>query len=258
MMYEEKPIEYWREIYLEHANTLGYKQRIEKARDESDKVFHTAFNWQINVSGGKDSLVLWHMCYQLKRFIAVNYCDEILLDHTQVYKNLQNVSQKFTMPIEIVNDPTPLWSIIKSIGKETTDYRSRIEKSDRQWLTDEQKARNIECVVLGMRAEESNGRRLNYKKNGHLYHNKGLGIWIAQPLAHLSTKDIFAYLFQNEIPIPELYFWTKFYDSPERIRVDWLIPLEGEYHQQHAWIKHYFPDFWQKLCDINPKFRAYV
>lgn len=258
MMTDEKPLEYWREVYLLHAETAGYKRNIERAKEEADKIFHTALNWQVNVSGGKDSLVLWHLCYQLKPFIAVNYCDEILDEHTQVYSNMLNIRDKFNMPIHIIRDDTPFWNIIKAVGTETTDYRKVIEKDDRQWLTNEQKSRDINCVVLGMRAQESRGRRLNFANKGYLYHNKGLDIWVGQPLAHMSAKDIFAYLFANEIPIPELYFWTKFYESPEQIRVDWLIPLEGEYHNQHAWLKHYFPNFWNRLCTINPKFRSYA
>lgn len=254
----EKDIEYWREVYLENGKTQGYKQRIEKAKECFKDLLKKDVPYQVNLSGGKDSLVLWHLCRGCDEFIAVNYCDDVLREHTHVYENIEKVSKKFNFDYEIREDPRQLWELIRKIGKTTTDYRPHMEKGEREWLTEDQKNHGVSCIVLGLRADESRGRKFNFKKRGHFYYNKGFDIHVCQPIAHLTGADVFTYLFENEIPIPEIYFWTKFHDNPERIRVDWLVPLAGKYHTQDAWIKEYFPSFWKKLCYINPKFRSHA
>jgi 3'-phosphoadenosine 5'-phosphosulfate sulfotransferase (PAPS reductase)/FAD synthetase len=256
MMTDEKPIEYWRELYLEHANTSGYKQRIEKARDAFYEMTQQGLKYQVNVSGGKDSLVLWHMGSQIDEFTAVNYTDQLYQQFECVDRCIKLNAEKFNIECESIVDDFDYWAFFKQHGLET-DYRKVLKDRWEQWTDAHQKERGIECLVIGVRAEESYSRRIVEATRGNFYQIKS-GKYISKPLSQLSGKDIFAYLFENDMAIPEIYFFTKYQDNQERIRVGWIIPIEGEYHTQHVWVKHYFPDFWQKLCDINPKFRAYV
>lgn len=134
MMNEEKPIEYWREFYLEHANTSGYKQRIEKARDAFYEMTQQGLKYQVNVSGGKDSLVLWHMGSQIDDFTAINYTDEMFLELPFVQECIDKNKEKFNMKIINIIDDFSYWDFFKSCGMET-NYRQflkdRWEKMDR-------------------------------------------------------------------------------------------------------------------------------
>ena len=254
----EKPESYWREVYLNYAMTSGYKKRIEQARDNYRAMLDMGLRYQVNVSGGKDSLCLWHLANSIEPCVAVNYVDDMLDEHADVYANLKQVSEAHGMSIRYIRDELNIWALAEAAGKLTTDIRGEIERDDIRRMAESQKREGVECLVLGMRAEESKGRRINYALRGPLYFNKGFDYWVSQPLAHMKAKDVLAYLFEHQVSLPEVYFKTKFYNSPEMIRVDWLLPLESKDHIQYAWLAHYYPGIWDRLCRINPLFKTYV
>jgi 3'-phosphoadenosine 5'-phosphosulfate sulfotransferase (PAPS reductase)/FAD synthetase len=110
---------------------------------------------------------------------------------------------------------------------------------------------------LGLRKEESHGRFMNYKKRGAIYRKKN-GELICQPLANWSTRDVFAFLTINKIPINPLYFYIKFKKTPENIRLATLLPSTFVKKGEALWIKYYWPDFFNQLCEISPQLNQYV
>jgi 3'-phosphoadenosine 5'-phosphosulfate sulfotransferase (PAPS reductase)/FAD synthetase len=99
---------------------------------------------------------------------------------------------------------------------------------------------------------------MNLVTNRHIYYNKDWKQVVCQPLADWSAKDIFAYLFSNEVPILDVYFKTKFIGSPEKIRKSWILPSHQTSQGQAVWLKYYYPEIFRLLCMVNPKLRSFV
>jgi hypothetical protein len=65
-------------------------------------------------------------------------------------------------------------------------------------------------------------------------------------------------LFSEDLPILNVYFQTKFVDSPEDIRKSWILPSAQASSGQALWLKYYYPEIFQKLCLKNPQLKSYV
>ena len=132
------------------------------------------------------------------------------------------------------------------------------EKSFYGLIRQYQKDNNYKGTFLGLRSEESNDRRWNRKVKGEIYYNNKWKQMVCQPIVDWSAKDVFAYLFSNDLPILSIYFQTKFHESPEQIRKSWVIPSGESQRGKAQWLRWYYPDIFQKLREINPKMNCYV
>lgn len=250
---------YWYKVYNQHSRSKSYKNNIAKAKDVISEYLDLNVNSCINISGGKDSTCMMYLIYSLGSNVkcvtekdAMDFPNE--LDYIESLRNLG-------FDIDIITPNINLEDVISNF-----DICEDIHSKDTKFsilyfynlLKDYQSINNIKGVFLGLRAEESKGRAFNFKTKGHIYYNKAWQQMVCQPIAHLTAFDVFACLVSNDMPILDVYFKTEFVSSPNEIRKSWVLPSAQATSGQVQWLKHYYPDIFNRLSKSNPNIRTYT
>lgn len=250
----------WRDMYLLHSNSKEYKKKLEFAKNKIIECFELGIhNPTVMWSGGKDSTALMHLVNTIKHTPAISEKDDI--DFPNELDYVKSTSNLFNWEVNIISPNVKLWDIIHEF-----DFSEDIHSKNTVFSTiyfydllkNEKKRLESKCAFIGLRSQESKGRKMNLLSNRHIYYNQQWKEIICQPISEWSAKDVFAYLFSNDIPIMDVYFKTKFVNSPEDIRKSWILPSAQTSLGQAAWLKYYYHDIYQKLAEINPILRTYV
>lgn len=252
--------QYWREVFSLHADLYSFKKKVEEAKNVIDKFLQMGLKVYGSVSGGKDSTAMLHLINSVNSDITF-MTEKDDMDFPNEREYIDTLVQKYNLEMDIISPSISLWEEVKNI-EFTEDIHSRgTSFSDRNFygiIEQYKKIKGFEGVFLGLRTQESKGRKANFQKNGFIYHNKTSNDFICQPIANFTATDVFAYLVSNDIPILDVYFKTKFVGTPLKIRKSWVLPSAQSSSGQALWLKYYYPEIFTKLCEINPLMRAYV
>lgn len=256
----ERPIEYWREMYYLHSCSKTYQKRLATAKEWCERFIELGVNGYVGWSGGKDSTVLAHLVNELSHgYPILSQKDD--MDFPGEIEYVYSVAQKFGFNLTVVSPEIKIWDIINQYDFNEDIHSKGTDFSDTLFydlLKKYQYENKVKGVFLGLRAGESKGRLMNVKVNGCIYYNQEWRQLICQPLMNWEAKDVFAYLFSNNIPIMDVYFKTRFHESPENIRKSWILPSHQASQGQAQWIKYYYPEIFAKLSIIDPNIRSYV
>jgi len=268
----EKPIEYWHEMYMLRANTSAFKKKVEKAQTVVYDFFHAIDEAVPNIvtqcramwSGGKDSTAMLHLIASIfydNRLPIRAVTEKDTMDFPGELEYIKTISEMFRYKVDILSPEKDPWEYIKEIDF-SDDIHSRGIKFANDFfynlIRDYKQANNVGAVLLGLRAEESKARRMNFLKNGYWYYCKRDNEFVCQPLADWSASDVFAYLFSRNIPIFDVYFKTAFVDSPEQIRKSWILPSARTNQGQAVFLKYYYPEIFDSLAAIMTRLKQYI
>ncbi len=246
--------EYWKKIYLLHSELSGYKKKVADSIIVITEFIKKNPACYVSWSGGKDSTAMLHLVISVKKSVKV-MTEKDDMDFPGEDEYVEMMTKKYKLDIDIVRPEIKLWDIIGQYDI-TEDIHSRASDFSQKYfysLIEKYKKENKRSgVFLGLRTEESKGRRYNRKKKGLIYIKKD-GDIICQPISDWTAKDVFAYLFSKEVPIFDVYFKTKYVKSPEQIRKSWILPSFMSTQGQAVWLKYYYPDIFYKLAKINNK-----
>lgn len=253
----ERPIEYWRDVYLLHAKSRSFQKKVDEALSVIEK--HVTPNSLVSWSGGKDSTVLTHLVNTVHPTRCASQIDDTDFPNLENY--VLSTAENQGWNVDIITPPYSVFEILKTVDFTECNLVKGNPASDVFYMVMNRyvKECGVDVQFWGLRNEESKGRFYNHQKMGSFYFNQTTGTNICTPLSIWTAKDVFAYLFSRGIPIFEVYFKTKFVGSPEGIRLDWFVPFEANRNGQgYAWLKYYYPELYVKLASVNPKIRCYV
>lgn len=137
-------------------------------------------------SFGKDSSVMLHLVSKLYPNIHVKFLG----------KNETDLIDDYTGIIE--------WWRKRNVLIERITYKGWLEGGTQLGIAKNMQAENHDSFFVGIRKDESVGRRITLKKDGKFYLMKDGKIRIA-PIADWTTKDIAAYMIANDLPILSAY-----------------------------------------------------
>ena len=199
----------------------------------------------VATSWGKDSLVVAHMAWLVARDLKLIHlrptnhnpdCDEV---RDLYFKQFPGQPYE-----EIVVDYTHL--DLTTISPQHLD-----KETDKVWwgIVDQlQKAHD--GYILGIRSEESTGRRLRIAKG--LAYNKSL-----LPIGHWQNEHVFAYLYRYDLPIHPAYAMCGGGRYPRRhIRVAEIGDNPGDGMGRAEWEKEYYGDFYRRMIANSWRRRA--
>ena len=165
------------------AKLPQFKKKVEK----STQVIKESLNIgdaYVACSWGKDSVVLTHICQQVKQDISVisfGHPERIMISN---YEEVERIYCEQFAPnlttVMIEGDHVPL----------------KVNKA-RLWGI-------YPVAFIGLRKEESVKRRQSLCKNGLIYQTKSHG-WRACPLADWHTNDVWAYTVNHKLPYLKAY-----------------------------------------------------
>lgn len=173
---------------LAHAQTKRFQAKLDEAVSIIQQGLALATDAYVACSFGKDSLVMLHLCLSQQPDVSVRFLrwteSELLNNYDEVIAAWQ---KRFSINLHIAD-----------MSRETLD-----EKTPDRWQSVVDLA-PTSGYFIGLRSEESRGRRITLSKDGALYKGKN-GLWRIAPLARWTTQDIGAYIFLHDLPMLQAY-----------------------------------------------------
>lgn len=247
------------EKYNIYASLDVYNRRLDRAKDVIKQALTVSDRWYVSWSGGKDSTALAHLvntvCPGIDMWSEKDDCD-----YPGEMEYVESTARKYGWNVTIESPAESLWDeLVKMRVDICEDIHSTQSAFSRRFFYSfcDQNRERFDGVFLGLRAEESTARRMNFRKRGHVYELKN-GFWVCNPLSTWKGMDVFSYLITNEIPILDVYFKTKFIGDPTLIRKAWYLPGAMSQRGAVAWLRYYYPELYAKLVKYDPKIKSYT
>lgn len=206
-------------------------------------------------STGKDSTLSLWLALQVDPGIEVVYFDaESSLPETQEMLNTLPSSWGFKLRVVKTR---PLIDVLVEHGL----LNAGVERATMQATVYEPIKRlrhdGYDGVIVGVRADESCGRKMAVSQRGPLFNSKASGMLTCWPLARWSARDVWAVTLANNIPYNKAY--DKRLDLPlEERRVSYWAGETQRAFGRYTWLKRYHPELFQKLAEQLPEVKGYV
>jgi 3'-phosphoadenosine 5'-phosphosulfate sulfotransferase (PAPS reductase)/FAD synthetase len=178
------------DMFLTHAKTRSFLFKMRATQNYLRKMKKEGEIWSISFSGGKDSLVLFHLARQCIFPFYVWHFDWGRNLMPQCYEDqLKNTLQLYNIPIayqiydlNTLTDPTDESYFYQSIKNHITNHK-------------------INVCCIGLRKEESCRRKFRLQHGLE----RSYGALNIFPLKNWTWKDIWAYICLYQIPYPKSY-----------------------------------------------------
>ena len=186
---EDEWLKKWREYFLAWYDEGKVDEKVQEAID-----FTTPYLDQglVSVSGGKDSMTMLHILASLKPSLKVFHWDhgrwlvprevedEVLRNITKVAPNAKLIIKRYSLgDSELSREVWAPWykeffSTLRSLG--------------------------FKYHLLGIRADESHRRNVR----GRIVKRDE---WVeVYPIYNFTWRDVWAYIFKHDVPVPSVYF----------------------------------------------------
>lgn len=208
----------------------------------------------VSVSGGKDSTVLWHLANQVKPKTPGAFFDSGG-EHPLSLPFLKELAAHISAPLHVFQpriNYLELLNLAYSGGAwiSSEEIMALIIDEPAQMAAE---ALQTTAYAVGLRADESKGRRKDAQVHGPLYLRKNGELRIA-PLQKWTTRDIWAYIVANDLPYHPGYDERFAGEKLEDMRVGVLTDLASSYAPASLSRLAYFqPAHYAKLKAAAPE-----
>lgn len=210
------------------------------------------------ISGGKDSVALAGIMAEAG--LEVTYC------HASTELNVpgmdtasEETAERLGLTLEVIEPDVDVWELLRTCDlkrgeHDRSDFYSAIAAGN--MLVQYAYEGGFAGSYSGMRADESRGRKMNFRNRGPTYQYTTDRQWMCSPLAWWSATDVFAFLVSRELPIHPYYkMWTdRFREAPDHARVDLVITRENvSRNGAMAVVRLFYPDLWRRIVAARPE-----
>ena len=244
-----------RAMYLMHSRSRDYGRRVTEAKNELKRAASIG-RPVVALSWGKDSTVLGHL--------ALDVFGGIDVMHMRVAHELpggEHVEAYFRERCTVHELP-PINTIAESVEwlrkvglphERTKSAHQKIIKTRKKsradmWATDN----GYQVTVLGMRAQESIGRRTCFRVRGLTY-QLSTGHWMSNPIGWWSASDVWAYHVAHGLPYHRLYDCEWAGRTREWLRSTGWLYTDGADRGHISWLRRHFPEQYRLLVEAFPR-----
>jgi len=255
-----------------HAASREYQRTLRTAVNHAT-IALTAGRLVGCISGGKDSAALGHVLRTVELTNNVEipcvyaHCD---LNAPGQRESAEALADKLQLDLDIIEPTVDVWEFMKSIpsGQHILRPPAHVEMLKRfsagDMLISYQYEHEFDGAISGMRGTdprdggESRGRMMNARTRGPLYKLASDGMWMSNPLASWTARDVWACIVSNDLPVHDHYqrLYERFKISPESpsSRVDSILVSDSI--AAHGALEHtraLYPRLYHKLVEIRPE-----
>jgi phosphoadenosine phosphosulfate reductase len=231
------------------------KWKIVKSNSILNEFFNTCENPYIAFSTGKDSSVCLDLALKIKPDIPIVYfdADAKTPDTAEMLDYFTNQSYNV-----IRYKTEPLLETLKKYGFnhpkiETYTMKSTVYEPIKKLL----KEYNFDGVILGLREEENHGRKMMLRKHGSLFFQKRDCVYECNPISKWTSTEVWDYIDSNKIKYNKEYDNTLFLPR-EKIRVSYCYGETFRTCGRVVFLKHYYPELFNRFLKEIPEIRNYV
>jgi tRNA(Ile)-lysidine synthase TilS/MesJ len=218
---------------LLYATMPEYKALIRKTKEFIKLSLSKVSKPYLACSFGKDSSVMLHLVLEQYSDIPVIFVSRI---ETNLVDNYEEIISAWSINLHQIN-----------FNKDTLQF---INKSVIKTAMEDVKY-NYDSYFIGLRAEESNGRRITLKKDG-MFYKMGDGLNRIAPVAFWKTKDIEAYCIANNLPTLNKYKVEGF-ESRTTAGISSKTP-----HESLMYIRQNNIDAFNKILNLMPDAKYFI
>ena len=248
----------WRLTCLAWAKSSKYRDRVERTRERIE-AWRQDYTLGVSLSGGKDSLVMLHLAQP-----APAYFSDSGAELPQTYEVMDRL-RAAGYTIHHLHPEVDLVEIYRRYGalgnmEREADWPDKAITGTQLMrhilldpLRESMHADGITMALVGLRAQESDGR------SWVLRH----GIWqrwddyqrlnVGYPILDWSVMDVWAYIFQYDLPYNDYYRMCT--TPPERSRIGSVIGTTSIRYGRMARLRHDAPAIFQHWAKIFPNMR---
>jgi 3'-phosphoadenosine 5'-phosphosulfate sulfotransferase (PAPS reductase)/FAD synthetase len=162
---------------------------------------NAAFAW----SGGKDSLVLEHVCY----IADVREC-VLVISELEYRAFLQWVTDNMPPLLEVVSTGQDIEWLTRNpamlFPQDSATAGKWFHIVQHRGQAEYYKKRNLNALILGRRKSDG-----NYVGSGTNIYTDGKGVTRYSPLSDWRHEDVLAFIHYHNIPLPPFYDWANGY-----------------------------------------------
>lgn len=243
-----------RKMDLLHARTQEFRSAVASAKQIIFHALQHMKNPYVSFSGGKDSLVMLHMILEQTRDIPVIYWDadasypdtDEFLDRLTAQwefdliriktEPMLDVFRKYGINDSKIEEKTMIATVYRPIKKLMKRYR-------------------FDGVFVGLREQESFGRRQLIKHKGQMFWNKDQGVTECLPVAYFTVEDIWAYITSQNLPYNAVYDRTSI--PRNDIRVSYWCGESAREFGRFVWLKKEYPELYNRFAAEFPEVREW-
>lgn len=244
-----------RAFFEMHARLPEYRYRIRQAQALVKKALEQMHVPYIGWSSGKDSQVTSHLVWSVDPTVPGVYFDAdcAFPESTEFlkYSSQQHAIIKWTCE--------PLLDTFARCGGPTTPGigRATMESTVYAPIRSLLEEHHFDGVFLGLRAEESEGRAKNRQVRGSIYRYKRDDILACTPVAHLTYRDIWAYIVEHGLTYNRIY--DLMWDLPEEDqRVSYWAGETKVMAGRWVWLRKNHPELFNRFAERFPEVRSFV
>lgn len=253
----------WQRTAEAHARTRAFRARVDRTRGLVGEALSTEPHACLMWSGGKDSTVMTHLvCVDMGARIAVG-SEKDDLDFPGEEDYVRGLAAAWGLDLHVLHPPISPAAWLAEHARQLLaddDMHSRAAGLSKACFYDvvETWSQPYGLMFLGLRQEESRGRRMNRAKRGALYAKRrrfGEGTqWVSTPLVDWRGIDVYAYAVSRGIELLPMYRCVGLMheEEPWFIRKSWWVPGSHAQWGGIAWLRRYYPSLYGRLCRMMP------
>lgn len=247
-----------RMAYLLHAKLVPYQKRVNAAIETAINALRSAKRPLLSFSSGKDSVVLLDIA------IKAGFCGDLLFFKYGISTDVETPAENVELLKYYAAKHGLKYHILDCFGEvdcweqcgrfilfpETQREKQIFNSTNRDFSVKSEtfcRENGVDLQLIGMRKAESARRKAMLNKKGAIYTVKSRDSITCCPLANLTSEDIWAYIFSNNLKYLPIYDYP-FIDR--RDNRDEITMLYNSALLRHGAIFHYkkmYPEFFAWL-----------
>jgi len=244
-----------RKMDLLYAKLQRFKTTVEKTEQVVCKALRRMKKPYVSFSGGKDSLVMLHLVLERKQDIPLVYWDADA-SNPDTEKFLKLIVEEWDLDL-IRFKTESMMSVFRRYGVNHPQIEQKtmiatvynpIKKLMKEY--------DFDGVFVGLRREESFGRRQLIKYRGSLFRNESQGVLECLPVAYFTVEDIWAYITSKGLPYNAVYDHTSI--PRNEIRVSYWCGESAREFGRFVWLKKEYPELYNKFAAEFPEVREWI
>lgn len=249
-----------RRTYLIHSKLSSYQRRVDKAIETARMALDSAKNPVLSFSSGKDSVVLLDIA------IKAGFQGDLLFFKYGITTDIETPKENIELLKYYAARNGLKYHILDCLGEadcweqcgrftlfpETAKEKQIFNRTNMDFSRKSEsfcRENRVDLQLIGMRKAESARRKAMLNKKGPIYTVKSRNSLTCCPLANLTSEDIWAYIFSNNLKYLSIYDYpyidrrrnrdeiTMLYND-ELIRRGMIFHYKAMYPEFFVWLKN--------------------
>lgn len=237
--------------YQLHSKLTTFIKKVQRTKQIIKKALDMMKKPYVAFSTGKDSTVLLDLTRTINPNIPAVYFDADAA-YPESFEMLETIPNLIKFKTEPILATFRKWGILH-LNIEDKTMESTVYRPIKALLA----KYHFDGVFLGLRAEESYGRKKLAQTKGTLFWQKRESIWECIPLAWWTYRDIWAYIFSNNLNYNKIYDKMGALPEKER-RVSYWAGETNRRGGRWVWLATMYPDLFNQLANEFPEVRLFV